>query len=451
MTNSPWTTGVASKAVEGEVEKSSGLVMDWRREPGWNTLEDLLGIDRIRDGFSTALRTVAFVACIDVIAQDIAKVPMRLYRRDPSGGRRLVQPNAHPLARLLALDPNDYFSWSELLHMHVFHVGLYQNGYFVKRERRDGELLALLPVMSSRVKMHVTKRRQGAAARAVYQIARGTNYEDMVLAGLPDRLSARQVIHTRLRLFDGMTGLSNLSVGAGSMDLSSAVNGFMTNLYERDGQVRGVFESEGTVTDVAFNRLREQLDRQLRALARGEKPLITEGGLKFRQISLDAQDADVIKARQASIEEMCRLTRVPPHKIMHLAAVKYENLDGIERTYTRDTLLPIAQRIEVGLERSLLSEEERLNGYFLELDRQQMMFADPEAQQKLLEMDLRHGAITVNEYRERRGYNPETWGDVRVLGSGMTTLAPDENGASSTVGDTQDADDKTLRVIEGGR
>lgn len=435
-------------------------------ETGWTTLSQFWGALNFNQmSLTEALRQVVFLACADVLAQDISKVSMQLRKKIPDGGNELVGHDDHWLARKLALEPNSEHTWDEYWFMQVFYLATTQNCYSVKRINRVGEVLDFIPLMSTSVTTRTYAKQSNRGIKRFFNVNRSSDYEQIMLEDFPIDIPDTDMIHTRGRLFDGLNGLSSLAMGNEALQTSKYIDSFMRKTYKNDASLRGVFQTDKTLeTNTAFDRLRLQLREAMKLLNSENFPLILEDGLKFEGISMDMTEAEIAKAKDIAIEEQCRLMRVPPHKVMHMNAVKYENLATIERAYVRDSLVPIARRLEQKHLRASLSEKDRLE-YYLEFDREAMYFADPEAQAKLNESYQKYGSMSVNEARRRRGANSVEWGNLHAIPV-QISLFDGETGEFKTAagadpskgqdGDLNgDGDGKSqsggLSVVEGGR
>lgn len=416
---------IAPPAGLGSIEKATGP--DGKFQPDyWKTLSDILGWGSTATfGFQDAIQLSAVLICLDVLSQDIAKVTLRLMRR-VKGGSEPVLPREHWLARLLADQPNEHHTWPEFIEMVMLQLGLVQNSFIVKRITPTGETTEMIPTIPGHVTIDVLED----FSAYVYRISVATMNELVQLRGFDVTLREEQVIHLRGRMFDGLYGYSTLAAGAKAMGLAKEISDFQSRLYQGDGALRGVFQmkdtvGEGELAEAAFKRLKQQLAERMTRFRREALPLILEGGLQFSGVSMTSDQAEVAKARDAAILDQCRLFRMPPHKAMHLAAVKYENLDSMERSYVSDTLIPYCKRIEHRLGRSLLNDDERLD-LFLEFDRQEMMLADPEKLGKLLADGLKYGALEIDEWRRavpiRLNPLPNRSGEVRVIPSTFTVV-----------------------------
>lgn len=459
--------GFAEMNVVSPRSAEKSIVMDWRRDAGWNTLESLFGLTaRRRVSVTDALGIAAVWICVSVLAQDISKATLRLWRRTGKGARTLVEPKEHAMARILALAPNQEHTWIEFFDMTIRHMALMRNAFVAVRRSKGGDPIEFVPVVPGRVTINVNPE----TGDKFYPVSRATAFEQAQMRQFDSILTDDEMIHLRQGIIDGLTGYSALTAGADVMALAQAITEYQTRLYDNDAQVRGVFQMKDTLqSEEAFKRLRKQLAEAAKDFRKESKPLLLEGGIEYKETASTSANAETAKNREQQVLEVCRLFRVPPHKAMSFDASKYSNLEPAERAYVSDALIPIAKSIEKRFEAACLSEEDRLV-YFLEFDRDEMAALDTKTKAELVKTAVSGGIATVNEGRTRLGYNPIAGGDVRYIPS--TFAVVDENnevvipaggqGAVDQNQDTPPADQTTtdaasaakqhdLRVIQGGK
>lgn len=401
-----------------------------RWTPGyWETLSGILPWTYGGDGKLTVLDAIqisAVLACVDVIAQDLARAPLRLMRRLPNRGAEEVEPRAHWLARMLATEPSPWHTWTEFREMVAAHLCLQNNAFIVKKGiRNDGAVDELLPMVPSAVEAHARPDRLGF----YYTLSLHTQFDDVIYRQVRAVLRDDQVVHIRTRVLDGFWGLSTVWAGSAAMSFAKAVVDFQTRTYENDAQVRGVFEQapeKEALSNEAFQRLRQQLSEQMTAFRRLAKPLVLEGGLTFKGITQTAEQAEVAKAHTQALATVARVFRLPAHKIGALDNVKYDNYAQIEKDYIAGTLVPRWHAMAERLEKALLLPDERPD-FFLEFDREAVELEDATQRQERVFGLLDRGTITIDEARMRLGMNPlpKRAGEVRMMPGNMTMIDED--------------------------
>jgi HK97 family phage portal protein len=365
-------------------------------------------------GFSDvrqALRQAAFLICCDVIAQDLAKVPLRLRERLKNGTSRVVDPGSHPIAEMLADEPNRRHTWGEFHEMMGLWHALTSNSYALVRRNGFGDAVALIPLQSGQVQVRTFE------ADLFYQVTTGTLQEAALVGGSSVVVPERDMIHVRGRMLDGLSGYSTVSVGQDVLETGRKLGEFRGKLFSGEGQVRGVFTADkdaGILPDEAFMRLRQQLGELMRRFKEYSDPIVLEGGLKFEPIASKPSDIELAKQLEAQIVETCRLLRVPPFKAFAMDGAKYENLETMVKMYVGDTMIPICRRHEDRFAKHLLSRKDRMR-FFFEFDREALVIQDTKAETERVTKLAERGIITRNEARARMGYQPEAGGDTFTI------------------------------------
>ena len=401
-----------------------------------------------------ALRLSTVSICADVISQDFAKTPLYLKQWISSAASERVQ--GHWLADFFDTEPNEDHTWYELKLMIMLHLVFVQNAFLVKKMRPNGQVDEIIPVLPGRVRILVDEK----INEYVYEVWHDTPHERAMMDDIDlddDRRTyfrKDQIIHLRARMIDGLYGYSNLVAGASSMGLFKSITDYQTRLYKNDASLRGVFQKkdESPLSEDSFKRLRSQLAEAMRKLREEAKPIVLEQGMEFSSISMNADQAEAVKARDQAVVDVCRLFRIPPHKAMHLINVKYENMETLEKSYLSDTMVPYFVNVEERLKRDLLVSRADRARYFPWFDREAIELHDPEKQAKVIEAMRKNAAMTVDEARQRRGMNPigGSIGNSLLVPSSFTMIsqtgdvlvqAAGQTNDSGTAEETQDDDE----------
>lgn len=395
------------------------------------------------------LEIAAFMLCCDVIAQDIAKSTLRLRKYQDNGTSKVVLPSQHDMAFLLATEPNKHHTWVEYVEMMVLWQCLTSNSYSVVLRAKDGTPLELIPIQDGRITDKVIGR------DIFYDVTASTQWEQMMLGAPSMTVSEADMIHVRGRMLDGHNGYSTMKIGAKTLQTSMSLETYRDKLFSEEGQMRGIFEreKEGTMSELAFKRLRMQFKEAMRKFKEGVEPIVTEDGVKFNQISAKPSDMELSKQFEAQINEVCRLLRVPPHKVFALGNVKYENLETLEKAYVGDTLKPIAKRFEQRYGKILLSRNDRKK-YFFEHDREEMTLHDTKAVTERTIRAAERGILLIDEARAEFGKNPLPNGSGRVRMVPVNMVLVDEKnqivvGSIATAADDTATDDTAPEETDG--
>lgn len=422
MQDSNEQSGTMTSSADASTASAVPSVVRESGDGAWS-MNDLQGwIDNIAGltGFSAkeALQQAAFMLCCDVIAQDIAKAPLQLRERTGNDTSKVIEPRQHYMAAMLADEPNGWHTWYEFVEMMGLWHCLAQNNFAVVFRNRFDEPEEIIPLQTARVQEKITN-----ANELVYEVHASTMYERAMLGASYLDIPARDMIHVRGRMLDGLEGYATMAAGRETLEAGKAIEGYRKRLFAEDGALRGVFQKEGPepIPELSFERLRKQLRELMRHVKTRNDPIVLESGMKFQAISANPDEAELTKQFEAQINATCRLLRVPPHKVFHLTNVKYENMETLENAYVSDTLEPICQRHEQRYAKILLSKRDRRRGLCLQHDREALKIRDQKALTERLYRMVTSGVWTIDEARAATGKNPlpNGAGQVRLIPANM--------------------------------
>ncbi|MBM3084808.1 phage portal protein [Chelatococcus daeguensis] len=283
-----------------------------------------------REGFS---RNPVVHRCVKLVAEAAAAVPWVLH----DGA---TEPERHPLLDLVRR-PNpreDGGSFLESLFSHLLVAGnAYAEAVCIGEAPR--ELYVLRPD-----RMRVVPGGDGWPAAYDYTVG-----------GRTVRLARREgspvepVLH--LRLFnpvDDHYGLSPMEAAAGAVDIHNAASAWNKALLDNAARPSGALVYKGPdgvgLTDAQFERLKGELEQQFQGRDNAGRPLLLDGGLDWRPLSLSPKDMDFVEAKAAAAREIALAFGVPPMLLGLPGDNTYANFAEANRSFWRQTVIPLAQR-----------------------------------------------------------------------------------------------------------
>lgn len=428
-----------SAAVEGAVKDTAPYpVVDINSlspetfERGWDNVASMLGMDGRSEYFygknSTGIALA--IICADVIARDVSKAEMLLYKRRRTGrGYDLVPPNKHPLAKLFMLRPNQFHLWIELWRMVVIHLKLTENAYLLKDGfKADGSFTGLIPIQPARCRALVSP-----GGKLFYEVFAGTEFERAQIGTTYFIVPAERIIHLRGRMMDGLYGMSSMTLGDPIFDIVSAIAAYQRNTFDNDAQQALAFETDAAFgnkdeSDAAFRRLKNQLTERWKKSRSTGDPILLEAGLKAKIISANSKETEAKDSFNQQVMRVCGLMNCPPHKVFALEGVAYNNQAAMNRAYFNDCLDPIATLIQENLRASLFTEDEMLI-YSPQFDQIKLMANDIEALGKLVDTSMKNALLTFDEARELLPFRFGTIanGDYRMMPVNYALIDRDGN------------------------
>jgi HK97 family phage portal protein len=343
-------------------------------------------------------RNVVAYRCVRLVAEAAASAPLRV----AEAGAVMAD---HPLLTLLNR-PNTEQSGAELFENFYGFLQTAGNAYLeaVALDGAPRELYALRP---DRMKARPGK---SGWAEAYDYSASGR----VVTFRKPDDGSLAPILH--LKLFHPTNdhyGLSPLEAASASVDLHNAASAWNKSLLDNAARPSGALVYKGpegaeNLTAEQFDRLKAELEDAYQGSANAGRPLVLDGGLEWRTMSLTPADMDFIEAKHAAAREIALAFGVPPMLLGIPGDNTYANYQEANRVFVRGTVLPFANRIGAALAQWLAPAFG--DGVRLAVDTDDVP-ALAKDRAALWEQVGKAAFLTVNEKREAIGYSPVEGGD----------------------------------------
>lgn len=269
--------------------------------------------------------------CVRLIAEAVAGLPLVL----TDGAREL---DAHPLLDLLAR-PNPRETRADLFERAAGHLLVAGNAYLelVSVAGQARELHALRP---DRIK--IVPGAEGWPEAYEYSVAGRSVRFDM-------RETPPPILH--LSLFhpqDDHYGLSPLEAAGFAVDVHNAASAWNKALLDNAARPSGALvysAAGGNLSEEQFERLKQELDDNYRGAKNAGRPLLLEGGLDWKPLSLSPKDMDFIAAKHSAAREIALAFGVPPMLLGIPGDNTYSNYAEANRALYRQTVLPLAARL----------------------------------------------------------------------------------------------------------
>src|SRR3954452_21569989 len=269
---------------------------------------------------------------------------VKLVAENVGGCALLVEEGAetrdrHPLIDLIAR-PNPRQDGAQFLESVATHLMLAGNAY-VEAIAVDGSPRELYVLRPDRMKL--VPGVDGWPEAYEYTVAGRTVRFDQA-APLPP------ILHlTLLHPLDDHYGLAPLEAAAIAVDTHNAAAKWNKALLDNAARPSGalVFSShDGAVlAEEQYERLKRELDDAYQGARNAGRPLVLEGGLDWKPMSLTPKDMDFMEAKHTAAREIALAFGVPPQLLGIPGDNTYSNYQEANRVFFRATVLPFANRI----------------------------------------------------------------------------------------------------------
>jgi HK97 family phage portal protein len=346
---------------------------------------------------ASAMQVAAVFACVQKIAGAIATLPLYVYTTD--GDVKVRQPrddlwfklNEQPSPQFTAASHWEGVSISQLLRGDAFTW---------IRPNMSGGIAELLPMPYGCVS---PMRQPNGSVRY---------YVSLPDYGIQTWLDASEVLHFPGFGFDGLRSMSVIKHAArNAVGNALAMDEYSGKFFANGAHPSIVLTSEGKMTKDMIDKLQSAFVSKYSGLENAHRlPLVLTEGLQAKEISLSAEDSQLLDARKFQVVDIARAFGVPPHMIGETSASTSwgSGIESMSRGFVTYTLQPHLVRIEQELNRKLFPK--RANK-FIQFDRDALIEGDSAAQAAYNRAALGgpgtgQGWMSVDEIRKSKGLAP---------------------------------------------
>ena len=354
----------------------------------------------------TALQTTAVYACVRILAETIASLPLHTYRYSPDGKAKAID---HSIYYLLHSEPNPEMTSFVFRETLMGHLLLWGNAYAQIIRDGRGRVVGLYPLLPN--KMLVNRNDQGIL---YYQYEKD---------GQPYFLNHYEVLHIPGLGFDGLIGYSPIAMAKNAIGMALATEEYGAKFFANGASPGGVLEHPGVVKDPA--RIRESWNSVYQGSGNAHRVAVLEEGMKFQSIGIPPEQAQFLETRKFQINEIARIFRIPPHMIGDLEKSSFSNIEQQSLEFVMYTLDPWVVRWEQAIQRALFSETEKRQ-YFAKFNVDGLLRGDYQSRMNGYAVGRQNGWLSSNDIRELENLNripAELGGDLYLINGNMTKLA----------------------------
>jgi len=331
----------------------------------------------------TAVGVPAVSRCVDLLADLMGAIPLKLFRRGPTGHEEV---NDHP-AIVAMQTPGDIHTSTELRRLMQSGHSLGGNGY--ARVYRDAygdpiEIGWLKPcdVRSQKVS--------------------GRNMIMFQVNGEKEPLTRRDVIYIRGKSLDGISGLSPIRLLREQIGTSIAQTQAAGALMRNGLRTPGLMQSKTMVKAEVLTAASAEFNANNTGAQNAGRVPFVNGDWEFKQTNgMTMSDAEFIETRRFDKREIACLYGIPPVLIGDDGATTWgSGIEQIWQGFLTLTFNPLLVLWEESLNYTLLTTEERKAGFFFKFNRRALLSVNLDSQAKFLETMRRIGVYNVDRCRE---------------------------------------------------
>jgi|GEM_PF-279092 len=345
--------------------------------------------------------------CINVLSDDIAKLPIKVFKKK-DGIIYRVSKNEHALAKLLAGRPNRYmnaFVYKKLLMIDVLTDG---NHYTLMRFDEKGNIVELFPLTA-------------ATTRPILDQG-GKLYYQSTVDNEVRYFEPWEIIHIKGLSRDGITGKSPIRVIAERVEANEAANAYNTKMLEKGATPNGILKVEGSLGKEAKTKVKEEWKR----VNGSDAIAVIDSGLQYQQLGISQKDMEFIETQRFNRQKIASIYKMPLHKINDLSRATFSNIEHQSLEYVKNTMQPHIAQIEIEFDTQAFTEFETKDGweYYIKFNVDSELRGDSETRARVQKLQVETGAKVLDEIRAQNEDSPYEgeWGSRPLVTLNWTFL-----------------------------
>lgn len=285
------------------------------------------------------IRNVIAHSAVNMIAAGAASVPWVV-----QGGAA----RAEKLQRLLAR-PNPSVGGAEFFETLYSYKLINGNAYLQAVKSSDGTVQELYTLRPDRVEVIAGKASlpMGYRYKADRQV---TDFKVDYVTGQSDILHIKN-----FHPLDDWYGLSNIEAAAYSIDQHNQAGQWNQSLLQNAARPSGALivnsnvNDSGYLSEEQYERIKSQVEEIHSGPANAGRPILLEGGLEWKEMSLSPRDMDFLNIKNSAARDIALAFGVPPQLLGIPGDNRYNNMAEARLALWEQTIIPLLENTAAAL------------------------------------------------------------------------------------------------------
>lgn len=384
----------------------------------------------------TAQNISTVYACITIISQTLASLPIGCFRKEKNDSR--VADDQHPANWLFNKSPDDVmtsFMFRETMQGHILLRG---NTYSEIVRNFRGQAIELHLLDPRRVSVDIEE--QGTYQYPIYHYAQPT--------GPRIKLDRSQMLHIPNWTTNGLVGLAPLTIFREALGMTAAADRYASEYFKKGGHPLGFLTKATHIGDKERGSLQKEWLELFGGIHNAHQVGVLHGGLDWKNIGLSNTDAQLLELRQFQRYVIAEIFRVPPFLIGDVEQ-PLSNIEFLLIQFLIFTLLPWMKRHEGEMNMKCFTRMEQFK-YYLEYNADAVLRGDMKARQEAFRIMAANGALLIDEWRayENMPKLPNGLGQVPLIMASQIAKLDDVISGKANLDTTNKSGKKTKKPKE---
>ena len=342
----------------------------------------------------TALQTAAVYACVRVIAEAIASLPLKLYEYKGNGTQITTE---HPLYDILHIAPNPEMTSFVFRETLMSHILLWGNAYAQIIRDGLGRVTALYLLLPH--KMEMNRDENGNIFYTYYRDFDEVNAKEKI-GGVP--LLKEDVLHIPGHSFDGLLGYYPIGLHRNTIGMAVATENYGATFFANGANPSGILQHPTTLNNSEL--IRKSWEDMFKGKGQNRVAILEEG-MTYKPVGMPPEQAQFLETRKFQLNEIARIFKVPPHMIGDLEKSTFSNIEQQSIEFVQHTINPWVVRLEQAMNLALLSPSERKK-FTIRFNVDGLLRGDYTARMNGYAVGRQNGWLSINDIRRLEDMNP---------------------------------------------
>lgn len=373
-----------------------------------------------------AVQVPAVNSSINLIAGSIAQLPIYLYKEDPITGD--IEKVNDYRNFLLNNEPNETVDGFTFKRALVKDLLLYGASYTkVDRTFNEIDSLWLLPTKEVTVNKYLAEGYKRYSTIALNNSAGAYEFD------------TNDIVSVLKNSSDGITSSGILKENAATLRLALEETIYSENVLKNGAMPLGVLKTSDKLTKDVITRLRASWENIYVGSGKAGKTVILESGMEYQALSLKPDELQLTESRKATLSEVARIFNLP-ESMLNASANKYASNEQNNLYFLQYCISPLTVSIETSLDKALLLESEKEEGYFFRFDTAELLRSTEKERVEAVAASFKAGISTLGESRAKldlpkveRDFFAWSLGNVFYDPEKDQFIVPNMDGGSDTV------------------
>lgn len=332
--------------------------------------------------------------CISLIASDVAKLRVKLVKKDAHGiWTEVSNPAFSPVLR----KPNGYQTRIQFFETWMLSKLIRGNTYALKQRDGRGVVTKLYVLDPERCEPRVSQ-----TGDIFYHL----KTDD--LSGLADELlvPGSEIIHDRMNpIYHPLVGVSPIYAAGLAATQGRRIQEESAHFFANGAKPGGVLTTDGEISQEDADSIKANWAQMFSGRNAGKVAVLADG-LKYQELQVKATDAQLIEQLKWAAETVCSVFGVPAYKVGVGQPPSHDNIEALDTQYYAQCLQTHFEHIELLLDEGLALPD----GLGTEFDLDDLLRLDSRSLMEVL--DKGKSIMTPDEQRRRLNLKPVPGGDA---------------------------------------